>query len=99
MKQFSSVALSEEAREIKARLPRMLLDFKAFNVLKRKVLSVFAHQLPDDVITHRSRLFLELDQDADGTLSFQELNAVFPNDTEEYVRDVFVALDLDGSGT
>ena len=54
-----------------------LLDYKNYSNFKKFVLTYMASRLKDEEITNLEKIFLEIDTDKDGTLSFNEVKNCF----------------------
>jgi calcium-dependent protein kinase len=80
-----------------------LKQFSAMNKLKKIAIRVIAESLSEEEIAGLKEMFMMMDTDGSGSISFEELKAglkkVGSNLMEEDVRQLMDAADVDGNGT
>ena len=92
-----------ERRTKKARMSDAHVDqltrFKACETLKKVTLTYIAHQLSPEERSQIRDIFLDMDENGDGTLSLDELaKGLGKVKTTQEVKDIMKAVDVDKSG-
>ena len=84
---------------------RHLLDYKNYSNFKKFVLTYMASRLKEEEITNLEKIFLEIDTDKDGTLSFDEVKNCFLKlnkeknlkITSKEIEEIFKSIDTNNS--
>ncbi|CAD7968716.1 unnamed protein product [Amoebophrya sp. A25] len=99
---ISQMAPKAASISLSGNLVGPLTSFRNGNKLKKAALTVIATQISDDSIRQLRELFLQLDEDNDGTLTVQEIvdgmaKAGLQDNTEQ-LAELINQIDSDGSG-